>query len=591
MELYLNTVSFGEDVYGIESSSARFFGVKAADLSLPQAATLVGMLKATTTYNPVRHPEVASERRNVVIAQLSRTGMLSDDSVGYWQDQPLVTNYQKPNEGIADYFVHEVKQSAKVWLESFNKQSEVQYDLEKSGLIIHTTLDYELQQMANTSLQKHLIKLQEQFDQHWPNGRLWQANDNLLTKQVEQIRHGRTDEELQLAKAMMVYMPTGEMTKEMSPMDSLKYYLGLLHAGFVSLDPQDGQIKTWGGGRDFEYFPYDHVDYSAKRQVGSVFKPLVYATALENDISPCTYYKAEQVAYQLEEGQWKPANSGNEYEGKYSMEGALESSINTVSVKILEDVGIEKTLSLAHDLGITSTLPEVPSVALGTASISLLEMVTACCTLTNGGFTIKPHKITSITTSDGEVLYEYKQSKATRVIDSETSAIMVYLLQNVVNDGTARSLRSSYQLSNDMGGKTGTTQGNADGWFMATTPKLVSGAWVGGTFPAISFRDTRLGQGATMALPIYAGFQQAMNKDQSFNKLSRAKYKVLSVQAANRVDCDPFKEDFELFTWLFGNKKQKDSDAATTGAEVKQPKEEKKFFKKIGSLFKKKKKD
>jgi penicillin-binding protein 1A len=380
------------------------------------------------------------------------------------------------------------------------------------------------------------------------------------------------------------------MTKEISPMDSLKYYLGLLHAGFVSLDPQDGQIKTWVGGRNFEYFPYDHVDYSAKRQVGSVFKPLVYATALENNISPCTYYKAEQVAYEVEEGEWKPGNSGNEYDGKYSMEGALESSINTVSVKILEDVGIEKTISLAHDLGVTSNLPAVPSVALGTASISLLEMVTAYCTLTNGGYAVKPYKITSITTSDGKVLYEYKQSEKTKVIDSETSAIMVYLLQNVVNDGTARSLRSSYRLSNDIGGKTGTTQGNADGWFIGTTPKLVSGAWVGGTYPAISFRDTRLGQGATMALPIYAGFQQAMNKQPEYNNLSRAKYKGLSVQAANRVDCDPFKEDFELFTWLFGNKKQKDQDVLS-GSEVKQPKEEKKFFKKIGSFFKRKKKD
>ena len=590
LELYLNTVSFGEDVYGIESASIRFFGKKAIDLNLEEAATLVGMLKATTSYNPDRHPEAAKERRNIVLGQLSKAGYIAEDSLDYWRNTAVVTHYTKPNKETAAYFIAQVKNQARKLVEVYNQQFDTTYSLEQSGLKIYTTLNINMQKEAEKAMHDHMQELQALFDKHWENGRLWKEQTDLLNQEINKVRNGRSDVALAQKRSMVIFDYDGETEKKFSALDSLQYYLQQLQAGFVSLDPQSGAIKTWVGGTDYRYFPYDHVSYSAKRQVGSVFKPVVYAAALEHGISPCSYYKAEQVAYEVEEGEWSPGNSGNEYEGKYSMEGALEGSINTISVKILQDVGIDSTIAMAKNLGIRTDLPEVPSIALGTASISLLEMVTAYSVLSNGGFEVNPYQIERIEDASGEVLYQHEQQERARVIDEETSQIMVYLLQNVVNDGTGRSLRTRYNLPNDIGGKTGTTQGNADGWFIGVSPRLVSGAWVGGIYPAISFRETSLGQGARVALPIFAGFYQGLNSDNTFRQYTSAKYPTLSSGLANKLDCDPFKEQFELFQWLFGKKKDQEIRAEVDG-ELKEDKKENGFFKKVGSIFKKKKKN
>ena len=584
LEKYLNTVSFGEDVYGIESASRRFFNKPASQLSRVEAATLVGMLKATTSYNPVRHPEASLERRNVVLGQLERNEIISEDSARYYQGLPLITNYVEPSQGVADYFLDRVRAQANSILSDYNASSGSSLSLETAGLTIRTTLDFGLQKIAQTVLQSHLANLQKQFNDHWSNDRLWQENRSLLQREIEKIKGNRSSDDLQVKKSMIIYTPEGPRERQMSSIDSLKYYLGLLHSGMVSMDPHSGAVMTWVGGRDHQYFPYDHVNYSAKRQVGSVFKPVVYATALENDLDPCTYYKAEQVAYEVEEGQWKPANSGDEYEGKYTMEGALEGSINTIAVKILDNVGIDNTIQLAHEMGIRTELPAVPSLALGTASISPLEMATVYSTISNGGLAIEPYMIESISMPEGDLIYEHEQAPPERVLSKETSAIMVYMLQNVVNDGTARSLRTIYGLKNDIGGKTGTTQGNADGWFIATTPGMVTAIWTGGTYPAISFRDTRLGQGATMALPIFGRFESEVNRDGRYARIAQAKYPSLPDKLRSQLDCDPFKEDFELFEWLFGSRKNRKNSM-----DEEDSVEEKNLFKRIGSMFKKKK--
>ncbi|MCB0506235.1 MAG: transglycosylase domain-containing protein, partial [Cyclobacteriaceae bacterium] len=466
LELYLNTVSFGEDVYGIESASKRYFNTSAKSLDQQQAATLVGMLKATTSYNPVLHPEASQQRRNVVLAQMVKQEMLTQGACDSMQNLPLKTNYQKSTGEVAPYFMATIRKKLQAFLDKYNAQNDTTLTLNQSGLRVTTTVDLQMQKYAEEAMQKHMQVLQRQFDQHW-HGTLWNQNKELLNNEISKIRHGRSDKELNTPVKMEVFDWPDSKLETMTPIDSLKHHLEQLQAGFLAMQPKDGAILAWVGGINYTYFPYDHVQVNAKRQVGSTFKPIVYATALENNVSPCTYFNAEQEGYEVKEGQWKPANDDGNYEGKYSMEGALESSVNTVAVKILKETGIDKTIEQAHGMGITSELPEVPSLALGVASISVEEMTTAYCTFVNGGYKVQPHTIVRIEDSKGGVLYEYKEAQRMQVLSTKTSAQMTQLLQGVVDNGTGKSVRTVYGLQNDIGGKTGTTQGNADGWFMA----------------------------------------------------------------------------------------------------------------------------
>ncbi len=579
LEFYLNTVSFGEDVYGIESASQRYFNTSAKRLNQQQAAILVGMLKATTSYNPVRHPKASLKRRNLVLAQMIKQDMLTQEECDSLQKTALIVDYQKPRGKLAPYFLATIKKKVTLFLEAYNKENETELSLSKSGIKIYTTLDASMQKYAEQAMSTHMHKLQVLFDKHW-NGKFWHSNQKLLQKEIKKITNGRTDAELKSPIKMRVFDWPSSITKTMSPLDSLKHHLEQLQAGFLAMRPNNGAIKAWVGGINYIYFPYDHVSKSAKRQVGSTFKPLVYATALENNVSPCTYFKAAQQSFKVKEGEWATTNDHGNYEGKYSMEGALEASVNTVAVNLLNEVGINTTIAQAQKMGIKSTMPHVPSLALGVASISIQEMVAAYCTFVNGGYQVKPHAILRIEDKDGNVLYEYKEAPRKRALSAKTAAQMTQLLKGVVDNGTGKSIRTKYKLTNPMGGKTGTTQGNADGWFMAITPNLVSGTWVGGAYPAIRFRSTSLGQGATMALPIWAGFYQALNKDNSFRNYTAVLFKAMNEQWANELDCDPFKEEFILRKWLFPNKEERLKRKAE-----KEPKEG--VLKKIGKWFKK----
>jgi len=581
LELYLNTVSFGEDVYGIESASERYFNVSAKTINQQQAATLVAMLKATTSYNPVRHPEASLKRRNLVLAQLVKQEMLTQAVCDSLQSLPLKTNYQKPNGILAPYFLATIRKKVTAFLEEYNAEHDTDLSLRQSGIKIYTTLDAEMQHYAEQAMQTHMQKLQAIFDKHW-DGALWDKNQKLLQKELDKVAHGRTQTELKEPTEMRVFDWPNDITKKMSPLDSLKHHLAQLQAGFLAMQPDNGAIKAWVGGIDYTYYPYDHVAEKAKRQVGSTFKPLVYATALENNISPCTYFKAEQKSFETKEGEWKTANDHGNYEGKYSMEGALEESVNTVAVNLLNEVGISTTINQARKMGINSTMPKVPSLALGVASISIQEMVAAYCTFVNGGYPVRPHAILRIEDKNGNVLYAYKQQTTARALSAKTAAQMTKLLEGVVDEGTGKSIRTRYQLTNSMGGKTGTTQGNADGWFMAITPNLVAGTWVGGIYPSIRFRDTSLGQGATMALPIWAGFYQQLHADKAFNYYTQSSFKSMPQNWVDELDCDPFKEEFNLRKWLFPNRKDKDKSNEDKDKENKEG-----VLKKIGKWFRK----
>ena len=583
LALYLNTVSFGEDVYGVESAAQRFFNCSAGELRPEQAALLVGMLKATTSYNPVRHPEAARHRRQVVLGRLVKTNKITPAVADSLASLPLGVVYQPREQQQAAYFLARVRKKVTAFLQDYNANRQEELNLLRDGLKIYTTLDKVMQANAEQTMLGHMQKLQQLFAKHWYDRDLWARHSRLLDREIKKAAHGRTPVQMQQAYEMLVYTPEGGELREMSPIDSLKYYLQQLQAGFLAMDPASGAIKSWVGGINYQFFPYDHVDYHARRQVGSTFKPLVYAAALENGVSPCTYYKARQETYAVEEGEWQPANDDAGYSGKYSMKGALEKSVNTVAIKILQDVGIDKTVALAHQMGIKADIPAVPSIALGTAAISLLEMVTAYGSFVNGGYRVNPYLIERIEDQEGNILYQRQPPPPVRVIKAKTSRIMAHLLTGVVDEGTGKSLRTVYKLDNAIGGKTGTTQNNADGWFLAITPRLVAGTWVGGIYPEISFTDTRLGQGATMALPIFGQFYRQLNQNRDYNGYTRARFAPLPAEWQAELDCDPFKEDFRLFDWLFGKDKKKDKAARAAD----QPKEKQGFMQKIKKIFKK----
>ena len=345
----------------------------------------------------------------------------------------------------------------------------------------------------------------------------------------------------------------------MSPLDSIKHYLYFLNAGFMVMDPANGAILAWVGGINHKYFKYDHVNIRTKRQVGSVFKPVVYAAALENGVKPCDFVSSRRVTYTNFED-WSPGNADENYEGSYSVQGALIHSVNTVSVKVLKRTKIKNAVSMAHKMGIESEIPEVPSIALGTPNLSLFEMVGAYGSFVNQGQAVKPRYLQRIETYDGEILEDFSSDiKVSRAMSKRTAELMLQMLRQVVDKGTAQRLRSKYRLTNDIAGKTGTTQSHADGWFIGMTPKLVGGAWVGSDDPNIHFRTITYGQGAAMALPIWGLFMQQLNRDKEFQELTRARFQSLSYPLDALLDCDDYREKrsvSNIFKQILGRRKK-----------------------------------
>jgi penicillin-binding protein 1A len=333
-----------------------------------------------------------------------------------------------------------------------------------------------------------------------------------------------------------------------SPLDSIVHHLQYLNAGFVVMEPSTGQVKAWVGGINHDFFQYDHVRTSTKRQVGSTFKPIVFATALEQGIDPCELISAERQTYIDDEGEeWTPRNGQNDYRVTYTMPGALAYSVNTVAVKLIQRAGVEETIGLAKKMGIISDLPKVPSISLGSSSVSLLEMTTAFACLANEGITSYPYFVSAIRDMNGNVIQDFiPKESGQRVLSQEAALLTRQMMQTVVNEGTAARMRYQYNVYNDMGGKTGTTQSNADGWFLAITPSLVMGSWVGADDPRIRFRLTSLGQGSSTALPIVAFFMQEVNRDKDFEEITKARFAALPAELRKKLDCDLYELDEAL---------------------------------------------
>ncbi len=567
LELYLNTVPFSSNVFGIEAASRKYYKKSAQDLTASEAAVLIGTLKASTYYHPYHHPERAEQRRDVVLHQMFRAGFITGQEKEHYIAEPMIIKYTgKENSNRAAYFLDQLKLSIE---EKLNETGNSDLNLYTGGLKIYTTLDATMQQYAENAVAKHMKKLQKDFDNHWSGKNPFLDNPRLFRDAIKNSSQykswksqGKSEAELMKLvrekKPMIVYTPGGEMEVNYSVEDSVRHYLTTLHCGFLLMDPMQGEVRAWVGGVDHSYFKYDHVNVNTKRQVGSTFKPFVYATALENNVSPCQYFRASQKAYESDGEEWVPGNADGDYEGKYTLQGALTNSVNTVSVKVLEETGIENVIAQTKRMGIATKIEPYPSIALGTPSISLMEMVTAYTNFANDGRHMKPIFVTRIEDKEGNVLWEQPERTPIQAMSPETAHLMTSMLRGVVNQGTARRLRLTYQLENDIAGKTGTTQNNADGWFIGMTPGLVGGVWVGADNPSIHFRTTALGQGANMALPIYAEFLKQLNRDPRYQYLTTSQFDPLTPQERRLLDCDPFKKEIDFWDFLkqmAGNKK------------------------------------
>lgn len=557
LTLYLNTVPFGENIFGIEVASERFFSKKPNDLTVDEASVLIGMLKANNIYNPRLYPERSKERRNTVISQMVANGYLNEEEGLLYKEKPLEIKYTRIsfNEGPAPYFVEMLKPELLEWCAANTKENDEPWNLYTDGLQIETTLNYDFQLFAQQSVAENMKKLQEVFDNHWHNADPWRSDNSILQRAIR-----RTDRYIKMKKAgfseteieeafnqkitTSLFTWDGLETAETTPLDSVKHYLKFLNAGFLAIEPETGDLKAWVGGIDFRFFKYDHV--LSERQVGSTFKPFVYLSALEKGISPFTYFTAEQKVYK-EYNNWSPGNSNGKYDGYYSMEGALSQSVNTVAAQIMIETGTGNVISTARQLGIESDLPQVPSLALGVASISLKELLFAYTTILNGGTRVNPYYLVSISDNEGNLLTKFERPiKTGTAINEVNCRIITHMMKTAVNEGTGTKIRTVYRIPGDFAGKTGTTQNQSDGWFVGLTPKLVTGSWVGAEDPGIHFRTITFGQGSYMALPIVGRFYEKLYAGSKYRQMSHARFPALNEELLADLNIPRYREVLEI---------------------------------------------
>jgi penicillin-binding protein 1A len=592
VQLYFNTVPFSDNTYGIESASMKFFNKHTVDLKLEEAAVLVGMLKASHYYNPRIFPERSRLRRDVVLMQMAKYNYLSMPQAQEAKMLPLVLDYRSysHDKGIAPYFREQVRKDVSGILDTLKNKDGEKYNIYRDGLIVHTTLNYEMQQLAEEAMIEHMSQLQHDHEKSYGNNGPWNKNKKVLMDAVKRSsryqklsKEGLSEEQIlqrmEQKHSTDLFTYDGMETKNVSSIDSIAHYLKFLNSGLLAVSPKNGAVQAWVGGVDYRFFKYDHVSQS-KRQVGSTFKPFVYTAALENGMDPCTYFSVREVTY--DKG-WTPSNSSSEGDDpnmNYNLKTALSKSMNTIAVKVLMETGIPNVIRQARDLGIESDLPAVPSIALGTASLNLEEMTGAYSAYANDGYANRPFYISRIEDAEGNVLASFRPKVLERKAFSEdTRKIMVNMMQATVDEGTASRLRYSYGLKNDIAGKTGTTQDNKDGWFVGITPELVCVTWVGSDDHRIGFRNTGIGQGANSALPIFAKLMQKMNGNSSFKAITNARFQPLSSELANLMECPPEERD-NFFERLFSGK-NKDRKNRSDEKTDEEGKKKKGFFKRL----------
>jgi len=582
---YLNLYDFGNNGDGIRSAARIYFGKEPIDLDINESAILVGMLKNSSLYNPRPHrnPVGVKNRRNVVLGQMKKYNYLEDVIVDSIQLQPLNLNYtpESHREGLATYFREFLRAHMKTWINDENnrKPDGSKYNLNTDGLKIYTTINYSMQEMAENAVLTHMPRLQKEFfeqnetldDSIAPFRELTSgAVDTLLRismRRSERWRKMKYDlkkdnEEIEesffVPKEMTVFSWQGEIDTIMTPLDSMKYYKSFFRPGMMSMDPTNGYIKAWVGGMNYRHFQYDMVK-KGKRQIGSTFKPFVYAAAIDQlKLSPCDTFPDSQFCIEKNKfgnvEQWCPKNSGDKYGRTRTLKNALANSVNTVTARLMDRIGPRTVVKLAKDLGIEQRILPVPSIALGTPDLSVYEMVAAYSTFANKGVYTQPVFIERIEDKNGTTLYENKP--VTRdVLSEEAAYVTVNLLEGVTRAGSGTRLRTTgsdefnrayqnvvtgypYEFTNPIAGKTGTTQNQSDGWFIGMVPNLVTGVWVGAEDRAIHFEDIAYGQGASMALPIWGVYMKSVYQDSTLmiSKDSFERPKRLSIE----LDCNKF---------------------------------------------------
>lgn len=569
--MYCNVYDFGNFSVGVSSAAQTYFSKTPKQLTVDESAILVGMFKNSTLYNPVRNPQGVKNRRNVVLAQMEKSRMISTAEKLKYQELPISLNFklESHREGTATYFREYLRDYMKKWAEDNKKADGSDYDIYKDGLKIYTTIDSRMQLHAEAAVSAHLANLQEEFfiqAKKNKNAPFVNISDKetqrILTQAIKSSNRwsvlksmDKTDEEIiksfDVKTKMTVFTWKGEKDTTMTPMDSIRYYKHFLQSGLMAMEPQTGSIKAWVGGINYKYFQYDHVGQGA-RQVGSTFKPFVYATAIEQlNMSPCD--SIIDAPFTIPVGRhhvtasWTPRNSDNRYRGMITLKKALANSINTVSAKLMDKVGPEAVVKLTHKLGIKSEIPLQPSIALGAVDITVEQMVAAYSTFANQGVYNKPQFLSRIEDKSGVVIYE-PIPESHDVLNKDIAFAIIKLLEGVTEGGSGNRLRTQgggngynritgypYMFTNPIAGKTGTTQNQSDGWFMGMVPNLVTGVWVGCEDRSARFRSITYGQGATAALPVWAYFMKLCYADENL-KVSKSEFER-PANLSIKVDC------------------------------------------------------
>lgn len=579
--MYFNEYGFGNQAIGIESAANIYFDKHPSELTISESAILVGMFKNSSLYNPRRNPEGVKNRRNVVLAQMEKYDFISEHEKDSLQALSLDITFtpQGHDEGIATYFREYVRQFMHNWIKENPKADGSEYNIYIDGLKIFTTIDSRMQRNAEKAVDQHISHLQKEFDKQNKNNKTAPFRD--ITKEEEEHimssaikrsdrwrelkKQGKSEEEILKSfnkkTKVKLFSWSGTIDTLMTPRDSIRYHKSFLQSSLLSMTPQTGEVKAWVGGIDYKFFKYDMVK-KGKRQIGSTFKPFVYATVIDQmHMSPCdtlpnTQYTIEAGKYGLLEP-WTPKNSGGKYGGMITLKQALAQSVNTVTARLIDRVGPKPVIELTRKMGVdTENIPEAPSIALGTPDISLYDMVGAYSTFANEGIYIKPTLITRIEDKNGTVLFQ-NVPEAKDVISKETAYVTLSLMEGVTQSGSGQRLRTTwatntkvyknavtgypYAFTNPIAGKTGTTQNNSDGWFMGIVPNLVTGVWVGGEDRATHFNSIHYGQGATMALPIWALYMKACYKNPEL-KISKGNFKKPS-NLSIETDCEKWKDN------------------------------------------------
>jgi penicillin-binding protein 1A len=572
--LYLNSVPFGEDVYGVESAAQRYFNKPASELKIEEAAVLVGMLKANTYFNPQLNPENSLARRNLVLNLMGKEHYLIAESADSLRKLPLKLNYENLNlKAPAGYFVYQVKKKTVELLDSIKTRTGKDYNLEKNGLKIYTTLNMQVQELSSEAVKNHLVVMQKLLDK--------ELETSFIKKQwyKEQKQNARTYDKDTMKREVKLFEWEDIQTKNISKFDSLWHYYKMLNASVLITNPKNGAVITWIGGNNFRTLPFDMV--LSHRQIASAFKPVLYAAALEIGISPCSYLENEKNKYPGYED-WEPQNAdrASTPDSTVALWYALACSMNLPTVDLYFKVGRENLINTCNKLNFPPFPEDAPSNALGTLDLSLYEIVRAYGSFANQGRMNELVMINKITDAGGNTLYIRESAEPAKVFSTETSQMITAMLQEVINQGTGAAIRSQYGVLAEVAGKTGTSQTYSDAWFIAYTPDLVIGTWVGARTPDVHFYNDN-GSGSSLALPVVANVIREIEKDPELRKRYLTSF-ALPKEVYSFLQCDPFfQKGVKGFLNRLFNRNAKKNDIQDSAKKEKSKRGVKSFFKKL----------